>query len=241
MYRVIHDPQYPHAKDRLVIGKLRSGLSSLLFETVPDAPADGKAPAAPASPQATTPASPSVAPAVKPPVAGEDEIDRGIQAKLVEAIDGAGATLYSELDDFVDMMADTIPDENVRWKKGIELLSKKGHTVLAILGDIDKCIGALEEHGRIFSRNVEQQLRDRVGSRVQSVESLTKQITEKEATLAAMQAEIDGLKQKRDTDQAAISIEQAKVERVQTRFAVVFPTVLDEVKTQRKRVEAFSK
>lgn len=167
------------------------------------------------------------------------EIDKGIQAKLMGALEKADASIYQELDDFLDTMADAIPDENLRWRKAIEFLSKKGYTVGALLTDVDKCLGILEEHGRLFSNDVARQLKDRVGSREQSVETLSQQILAKEAQLAAMQEEITALRQRRDTDQAAISTEQAKVERVQSRFDIVFPAIMADVKAQRTKLESF--
>jgi hypothetical protein len=241
VYKVPHDPN-PLAKDCLVFKNLKS----LLFEDVPDPPiaaaSPAAAPAAAVSPFTPTTGAPvfrAPPPAIDPAV--HAEIDRGIQTKLLEAVSAANATLYNELDDFLDTMADAIPDEGMRWRKALEFQAKKGHTPQLILLDVDKCIGALEEHGRLFSKNVEQQLKDRVGSRVQSVETLTNQIAAKQRELEALQNEIRALEDRRNTDQAAISTEQAKVERVQARFSVVFPIIMNEVKTQRAKLESFVK
>lgn len=216
---------------------LRKGLNSVLYKDVPDAqsasPSLAPAKGAPTSARVITNAPAAVDPAVYA------EIDKGIQSKLLSALEKADASVYQELDDFLDTMADAITDENLRWKKAIEFLAKKGHSVGALLSDVDKCIGALEEQGRLFSADVARQLKDRVGSREQSVETLTQQIAAKEAQKAAMEAEIEALRQKRDTDQAAISTEQAKVERVQSRYDIVYPAIMADIKGTRMKLESF--
>jgi hypothetical protein len=215
---------------------LKKGLQSVLYvEEETEAASKAVAPAV--APIAPVVSNSPTAVAVDPAVFAE--IDKGLQAKLMTALEGADASVYRELDDFLDTMADAIPDENLRWKKGLEFLAKKGHTVGALLSDVDKCIGVLEDHGRLFSADVSKQLRDRVGSREQSVQLLSQQIDAKEAQKAAMEAEIIALRQKRDTDQAAISTETAKVERVQSRFEVVFPAIMADIKAQRVKLESF--
>jgi len=213
-------------------------LTSLVYEDVPDEGAP--APAATAQPTPAT-ASAAAPPPPRPSAVAEDftEIDRGIQAKLLDAMNAAGAPLYNDLDAFLDEMADAIPDENMRWKKAVAFLTKKGHSITEILTDVDKCIGALEEHSRIFNSNVEQQLRSRVGSKEKSVEDLNGQLAQKQAQLDALQAEMATIREKRDADQAAISTEKARVERVQRRFSVVFPAAMTEVKGHRAKLEGF--
>lgn len=196
-------------------------------------------------PTASKPAATSAAPVISnhtssapaPSSAETAELDQKLHKLLMAALDGAGIAIYKALEDMLESLADVVPDENLRYKKALQILAKQGHTLPLILQDIDKAIGALEDSSREFEATQKRQFQQSVGALHQSVEALTAQITAKEAEAARLRNEIAEMTKKRDADAASISTEQAQIDRVGGRYSVVYGAFMREIQSQRATVE----
>ncbi len=165
------------------------------------------------------------------------ELDQKLHGLLMATLDGAGIAIYKALDDMVDSLADVVPDQNLRYKKALEILAKQGHTLPLILQDIDKAIGALEDSSRDFEATQKSQFQQSVGALHRSVDELTAKINAKQAEVAKLNQEIGEMSKKRDTDAASISTAQANIDRVGGRYTVVYQAFMREVQAQRAIVE----
>lgn len=202
---------------------------------------DGAA-AVPGAPQptngSTSPAIPAVVRASQPPV---DEgriakIDQQVRNRLVTAMQNDGAPLVESLSDTLDTLAEAVPDEGLRYKAALKLLTKNGHPVDAILNDFDKCLGALDESQRTFEADNAAQLDAKVGSKQRAVVEYDTKIKEKEATVASIQAEIASLRTKRDEEQSSISGEQQNIALVESRFKINHQNIREAIVSQRTKV-----
>lgn len=208
------------------------GLKSFFYEDDP-APGAAVAPAPAAAPVVS-----NHAPTAPSPSASENaELDQKLHGLLMATLDGAGIAVYKALDDMVDSLADVVPDQNLRYKKALEILAKQGHTLPLILQDIDKAIGALEDSSRDFEATQKNQFQQSVGALHRSVDEATARITAKQAEAAKLAQEIGELSKKRDADAASISTAQANIDRVGGRYTVVYQTFMREVQAQRALVE----
>lgn len=165
------------------------------------------------------------------------ELDQKLHGLLMAALDGAGITVYKALDDMLDSLSDVVPDENLRYRKALEILSKQGYTLPLILQDIDKAIGALEDSSRDFEATQKEQFQQSVGALHRSVDDLTARITAKQAEAARISQEIAEMSKKRDTDAASISTAQATIDRVGGRYTFVYQAFMKEIQAQRAVVE----
>jgi uncharacterized small protein (DUF1192 family) len=212
---------------------LQSKLRSFFIEDdpvgVPPGPTSKASPAPVISNTLSTPPSPSAAETA--------ELDQKLQGVLMHAIDNAGITAYKALDDMLESLADVVPDENTRYRKALEILSKQGYTLPLILQDIDKAIGALEESSRDFEAGQKAQFQSSVGTLHRSVEDLTARIAAKQAEVARLNAEIVEMTKKRDLDASSISTAQAEIDRVGGRYKVVYEIFMREIQGQRTRVD----
>ncbi len=150
---------------------LKSAFKSFLFEEeAPKAPQVEEA-AAPKAPIVSNTSS-SAPPVPQASVAEIAAIDQGLQAILLDAINGSGAAAYQALDTVVESLEDVVPDVNVRYKKALQILTKQGHSPITIINDVDKVIGALEESSRQFEADQKKQFQTSVGALHRSVETL---------------------------------------------------------------------
>jgi predicted nucleic acid-binding Zn-ribbon protein len=212
-------------------------LKSFFYEET-ETPSNAPSTPAPAEP---APVISNLPPAPGPSTAETQRIDQALQQKMNHAIEAAGIAGYKALDDMLDSLEDVVPDVNVRYKKALEICAKQGYTPAVLLNDIDRAIGVLEEESRVFEADQKRQFQSSVGALTRSVETLTQQITSKEAQMAALQTEILALRQKRDTDASAISSEQATIDHVNSRFTAVYQAIMKEVQAQRTAVEQRAK
>lgn len=182
------------------------------------------------------PVAPPVDPALTAYVA---ELDKTSQDRLIHVMANDGAPRVEELMDTLETLAEAIPDERSRYTAALKLMGKKGSAVSAVLADYDTCLRVLDEHYRQFEGETQGAIQRKVGSRQQAVESLTRQMGEKEAQIAALQREIQELGVKRDAEQAAIAAESQKIELAKSRFDGVYANIRSGVQTQREKIAAY--
>lgn len=204
------------------------------------------------APEPETPAAPPHAPkpssappaVVRAPVNQEDqarftEIDKSARDQLSQAMDSADAKLVEELGDTLETLKDAIPDEKARYTAAIKLMVKKGHAVSALLSDLDKCIGVLEEKDREFNAQLKGQFEKRVGAKQTAFATCNEQIKSKNEQIQLLEAEIAHLTVQRDDAQAGISGEQTKLTQVQERFEMAYRALRSEVESQRAKIAQY--
>ena len=167
------------------------------------------------------------------------ELDRAAKDRLIQVMAEDGAPLVEELSDTLETLADAIPDEGARFKAALKLMVKKGSPIGAVLGDLDKCLGVLDQNFRTFETDTKGQLDQRVGTKVKAVQDIDGLIKAKGDQITALQNEIAELTLKRNEQQAGITVEQQKIAQVQERFGMVYRAIRTQVETQRAKVAQY--
>jgi hypothetical protein len=222
----------------------KAGLAEVKEETPPGIPPTaplqappGYAPASRVQPGFSS--SPQVVPADPELTQRLAKIDSMVRDRLTSAIDKAGVLALKELGDTLDTLADAIPDEGARLKAAIKLVSKK-YSSGALLQDIDKCIGVLEESDRIFAEESKVQSEKTVGGKTRLVEELTTAIAQKEQQISILRQEIVSATAQRDTEASSIAGEQTKIALVQERFRSAYQAIRTTLESQRAKITASS-
>lgn len=175
------------------------------------------------------------------------EIDTAIKSKLTEAIKNCDPKLYYDLNDMISTLADDIPSLAARYKTAIKLLVKKGATPLSIISDYDKCISALETKSREFTDAISKKLQEKIENRNIQIDNLDKSIKNNNNKIVELQAQISKLQNdsvnsqsQKDTLQNEIVSENSLMKLKQDRFAIVYNSVSEELKSQKESVKNYS-
>ncbi len=164
-------------------------------------------------------------------------IDTMVRERLTGAINKAGVLALKELGDTLDTLTEDIPDEGARLKAAVKLVSKK-YSSGALLQDIDKCIGVLEESDRIFAEETKAQSEKTVGGKTRLVEELTTALAQKEQQIAILKQEIVDTTAQRAAEAASIAGEQNKIALVQERFRSAYQAIRTTLESQRAKITA---
>ena len=167
-------------------------------------------------------------------------LDKSARDQLIAAMEASGAHLVEELIDLLDTMKESITDEAALYKTAIKILMKKGHTLVDVRQDFDKCIGALEAKDREFESQLKGQLDLRVGSKSTTVAACQSQITDKRMEIAKLQSEIVQLTESARVAQDGITAEQAKLNLAQSRFTLSYNALRGEITSKCNKVNQYS-
>lgn len=209
-----------------------------VIEQTDDATVDAAATAA--MPVAPVPI--DAAPAVVPEVASASvlvELDQSARGALTTALRGARTALADELSTLLESLTQAIADEGLRYKTALSILGKKGHPVSAICGDLDKCIGVLEEKARDFGAQLKAQMDSRVGTKQALIDRCTTDITARREQMSTLQAEITALEKQRSDATSEIARENGKLNQVQERFTLVYQSMRASVEATRAKVTQY--
>ena len=157
------------------------------------------------------------------------ELDEKARAIIVDALKNDGAPLVEEISDSLETLAEGVPDESACYKMALKMATKRGHSPSAIVNDFDKCLGVLDESRRTFEANMKQAMDSQVGAKVRSVASLDSEIETLQRSLA------EKVRQ-RSEEQAAISVEQTKINQAQERFTVVYGAIRNDIENKRAKI-----
>lgn len=221
-------------KNKSILGKVGSFFVGEVDDEV--SKHDGLPPPAPSAMQANVPPfAPSVASAVPVDPALARQLDDAATAQLSDAM-GKVAGSYAEFSTNMEVLAEAVPDENMRLKAAVKMLGKKGVTVPKILSDVDACLGALESENRTFKAATQEQIDQKVGAKRKAVEQLKTDIAAKQAQITALQNDISALQGKLGTAASEIKAEEDNITVVQDRFSYVFTNMKASLTAQRARI-----
>jgi chromosome segregation ATPase len=167
-------------------------------------------------------------------------LDQSARDQLIAAMEASGAHLVEELIDLLDTMKENITDEAALYKTAVKILVKKGHTLVDIRQDFDKCIGALEAKDREFESQLKGQLDLRVGSKSAAVAACKSQIADKQAEITKLQSQIAELGAKAHEAQEGIAAEQGKLGLAQSRFSLGYNALRGEIASKCAKVNQYS-
>lgn len=217
------------------VGSIKSALVEEVPEkreeatTVPEVPAARPAPN-PALAQRNTPLPP-------PPAV----IDQTVRNKLAEAVAGSAPPGYAELHANISALAEDMPDENARFRAAVKLAIKKGHSVPALLGDVDKCVGILEAKKAEFEKASSVQVEKNVRSRQTEAGGIEANINAKMFEIERLQREVQEATAKRAQLLLDAENEAWRLEAIKTGFVAAYESVKKEILDLRNKIEAQGK
>jgi hypothetical protein len=185
--------------------------------------------------QSSPPPVAHAAPVAHPP----PTFDQASREKLEAAVVESAPQGYLDFEDFLSTLADSIPDEDSRWRAALKLVSKRGHSPEALLGDFDKCIGILQEKYRQFDAETQEHIKKKVSGRKEKVGSIDSAILLKQEEIAKIQSQIAGLAEERKAEVEAMDASHAKILAVKAGFDSAFRSVHDRIAFRRSKLEQF--
>ncbi len=163
------------------------------------------------------------------------KIDDQTMARLQAPIEAVAGT-YAEFMASMDALAEAVPDMGQRQRAVIKLMMKKKIPLPKILNDLDACIGALENEGRTFRDESEKHLERKIGGLKAESESISSSISSKRAQMAALEAEIAGLRSSKDLKDQEVRSAEEMASLVRSRFQAVYSSTHGAMAAQRKQV-----
>jgi hypothetical protein len=215
-----------------------------LVEKTEDAPATSVNPPAAPSPAFPAAQAPPMTQSAPPPGVDPAKIaalDESARKQLLDAMEATGSKHFPELKTFLTTLEAAIPSEPARYQTALKLCAAKQISVVALTGDLDAALGALDEKNRVFASELKGQFDNRVGAKAKAVEEYNASIVAKLAQIAALQQENIELTQKRDQEQGGIAEAQAKINLLQQRFTVVYNDVRSSVEHEKTKLLEYSK
>lgn len=171
-----------------------------------------------------------------PDAAKTAELDEMARSIIIKDLENDGAPLVEEYLSTLEPLVDIVPDERARTIAALKIVVKKGNSMSAILSDVDKSLGALEESKRKFDTNSRTQFEQKVGTKQASVANMDSQLSQKNEQLRLLQTEIADLAAKRTQEQSGISVEENKIALVQSRFQRVYTVIKSEIEHARSKI-----
>lgn len=205
----------------------KASLSSLFVKTVED--------------DDPTPPKPALIPSVRPfsatrpvPIPVATVVDQAIVARIEVALSETAPEGYLEFTSGLATLSDTLPDEALLYKTVTKLAAKKGITVATIEMNFGQCLKILEEQGKAFTTELNDQITKKVGGRQQEVARLDAKITQ-------LQDEMSRLSAQRTAEATAIETDTAKIETVRSGFEGAYQAVLSKVMDQKSKLAAYGR
>jgi hypothetical protein len=217
-------------------GSWFGGLKSLIVEEVPE---NGTTPAAPSGQPTVTPASTLPMVASIPTPAPVAVVDPSVQKKLEEGLAAEAPPGYAEIINNLTALAEDVTEERARYRAAIRMAAKNGHSQVALLGDMDRCIGILEAKNTEFADEVKRQIETKVGARRASIANREAEITAKTELMARLQQEIGQLQQDNLTESEQISSETSKITSIGNNFRFAYQAVLSNIQTIRNKISTY--
>lgn len=165
------------------------------------------------------------------------QLDDAATAQLSSAMEKVAGS-YADLTTDMDVLVEAVPDEGLRLKAAMKMLSKKGITMAKLLGDVDACLGALEAENRTFKAATQDQIDQKVGSKRKAVEQTKASMSAKQAQIVAIQADLVALGEQLSATAADVKAEEDNITVVQDRFSYVFTNMRASLTAQRARIAA---
>jgi hypothetical protein len=156
-------------------------------------------------------------------------LDQSARTQLLSALETCGADLVEELTSLLETLKDSITDEAALYKAALKILMKKGHSLVAIRQDFDKCVGVLEAKDREFTSQLKVEHDKRIGSKAEFVTDCNAKIEAKQAQILKLQTEISEFGVLVLEAKNGISEEQEKINLAKSRFTLGFQSLHKEL------------
>jgi hypothetical protein len=164
-----------------------------------------------------------------------------IEERLFSALRTEKVPAYAKLAEFVEMFADTIPDESMRYKAAIKATLKSGVSLDQLLADFDSSFALLDEQEKIFQRDLGTQTSKNVAARRKSAADTTEMVTAKRAEMKALEARIAELEKSAADDLGNAAEEERKITEIRASFTASHASVKSKLEGQKNKVAANGK
>jgi chromosome segregation ATPase len=161
-------------------------------------------------------------------------LDAAARAELAPAL--AASKFQREISETMDLLKEDLPDEEARFKAAVKMIVRKGPTMVDLIGDIDSCVGVLQEKGREFREVLESQIDQKVGAKKRKMKETDDLIAAKHLQIETLSKEIQELTGQRNDIYAAINDGQREIDEVKERFEVVYKSVQDELAAKKAKL-----
>lgn len=169
-----------------------------------------------------------------PPQTAQSAVDPGMFERILADLETSAPEGYRDFVGDLATLADTLPTDELLYKSALRLAGKQGHTPQGLALDYEKCLRLLDEQGRIFESDVQEQITAKVGGRQTEVARLDGEIARLNEQLAQLQSQ-------RDAEAVAIETDTARIETTKLKFQGAFAAVLAQLNDQKNKLAAFGK
>jgi chromosome segregation ATPase len=136
----------------------------------------------------------------------------------------------------MDLLKEDLPDEEARFKAAVKMVVRRGPTMVDLIGDVDSCVGVLQQKGREFRQELESQIDKKVGAKKRKLKETDDLVAAKHLQIEALSKEIQDLTGQRNDIYAAINDGQREIDEVRDRFEVVYKSVQEELEAKKARL-----
>lgn len=150
-------------------------------------------------------------------------VDMQFDAELKAVLDRATTPGYREFLVQLEVLADVVPDENVRIQKALQSVEKMLHIdARQIVTAIQDRLDLLNQEKARFENGLSDELHEHIESNTKAVEDLGKQIAANDTELVRLKNEQARLGQDQQTAQSEIRRVQSEGEQVRIRYNSAF-------------------
>lgn len=177
------------------------------------AKAPAKAPPAPVQrPSFTPPPTPGFGPVPSYPVTSpQAAIDQEFAATLEKETAEAAKPAFTAFEAVEQSMRQHIPNDMQRIQAAAAAVGVQGHTLPAILFDVDECLQAIDKREQDLRVSFEKKTKERVGGLEQKAEGISQAITAKNAEIVRLQQEVAQMESERQQTLASVGTEKEKL------------------------------
>jgi hypothetical protein len=161
-------------------------------------------------------------------------IDPMVKQQLKDALTSSSPKTWTELQEQIITLKTVLPDEPSAYKAAIALFGKKGIGHDQLLQDATSCIDILDGKKQEFDKELDNQIKSRVGGKQQEIESIDNE-------LKSLQAKINDLISKKNQETIEISAEKDKISQTQNKFVMAYNLLKQELMDEKTKIQTYGK
>lgn len=177
----------------------------------PKGSAKGATPAPPLRPSGTTVTTNYGTVPSYPVTTPQGAVDPGFAAVLERETAEAAKPAFTAFEAVETAMRVSIPNDMQRIQAAAAAVSVHGHTLPAILTDVDECLEAIDRREQNLRVSFEKKTKERVGGLEQKAEAIAQAIAAKNAEIARLQQEVVAMENERQQALNSVSGERDKL------------------------------
>jgi len=171
------------------------------------------------------------APAAPPPVAPDEGSLGYLRKELAKAISPAYQGFMAQY----DALAEVIPSEDMRFKAALKASKTTVGDLASALDALSATLTAVHDKFNATAETTKRKAMDAANAQVEATQKLIESRTQQ---LAAIQAEIQSLQGKLQTDTEALQNEERRIEGTRAGFEAAYAQVAGELNAQKQHVAA---